>query len=76
MVEVHDVVMDILLGDHQVADQVGRFRDPDFKGILNRANGSKRMDRGAHSAGALGECPGLARVAAFQYCLYTPHHGT
>ena len=74
MIEVHHMIVDILLGDHQVADQVGGFGDFNPQGIFHRADGSKGVHRGANTAGALGKRPGFARVATAQNDLDPAHH--
>jgi hypothetical protein len=75
VIKVHDVIVHVLLGDHQVANQVGCLGDANAQRILHGADGSKRVNRGAHAAGALGEGPGLARVAPTQDDLDPAHHG-
>ena len=64
VIEVHHMVVHVLLRDHQVADQVGRVGNLDFQGVFDGADRGERVDSGADATGALGEGPGLARVAA------------
>ncbi len=75
MVEMHDVVVDVLCADHQVADQLGVGRDADLQRVLDGADRGDGMHQGAHAADALGEGPGVARIASAQDDLDAAHHG-
>jgi len=74
MVEVHHVIVDVLLGDHQVADDVRRLRNLDIQRVLDGANGGDGMNQRTYTTGALGERPGVPRVATLQDDLDPPHH--
>ena len=75
MIEVHDMVVHVLRGDHQVADQLRIGRDRVVERILDRAHRGETVHQGADAADALGKGPGVARVAAAQDDLDTAHHG-
>jgi hypothetical protein len=66
VVEVHDLVMHRVRQDDQVADELGVQRHFHLQGVLDRAHRGDGMHRGAHAADALGDGPGVARVAAEQ----------
>jgi len=74
MVKMHNMVMHILLGDHQVANQIGRLGNFDPQCIFHRADRGKRMHRGAHPAGALGKSPGLTRVTPYKDFFDAAYH--
>ncbi len=63
---MHDLVMHRMRQDDQVADVLRVQRHFHVQGILHRTHRRDRMDRGAHAADALGDGPGVARVAAEQ----------
>jgi len=75
MIEVNHVVLHILRGHHDIADQLSRGRDRDAQGALHRANAGQRMNRGANAAYALGYGPGIAWIAADENLLQAAHHG-
>ena len=75
VIKVHHVVVHILRPDHQVADQFGVVRDLDLECILHRAHRGDAMHQRADAANALGESPGVARVAAAQDDFDAAHHG-
>ncbi len=75
VVEVHHVVVHVLRGDHQVADQLRVGRNLVTQRILDRAHRGDAVHQGADAADALGEGPGVARVAALQDQLDAAHHG-
>jgi hypothetical protein len=74
VIEVHDMVMDELGADHQVADQLRIRRDLDTERILHPAHRCNAVYQRADTADALGEGPGIARVAAAQDDLDPAHH--
>ena len=75
MVEMHDMVMHVLCGDHQVADQLRIRRNLVAECILDRAHRSDTMHQRAHTADALRERPGIPRIASAQDDLDAAHHG-
>ena len=74
VVEVHHVVLHVLRAEHQVADQLGVGRHGDAERVFHGPDRRQRVHGGAHAAGALGERPRVARVAALQDDLETAHH--
>jgi hypothetical protein len=74
VVEVHHVVVHVLRGDHQVADQLRVGRHAPLQRILHRADRGHAVHQRAHAADALREGPGLARVAPLQDELDAAHH--
>ncbi len=75
VIEVDHVILHVLRGEHDVADDLRRGRHRDAQRILNRADAGQRMHRGAYAADALGDGPGIARVAALENFLQAAHHG-
>ena len=68
VVEVHDVVMQELRGQDEVADEarvVGQVL-VHADGVVHAAGRGQGVGVGAHAAGTLGEVLGVARVASFQ----------
>ena len=63
MVEVHEVILHGMLGDHDVAHQLRIDRHFDFEGVLDRANGTDRVDGGADPAEPLRKGPGVLGIA-------------
>jgi hypothetical protein len=55
VIKMHHVIMHVLLGDHQVTNQIGGFGNFDSQGVFYGTDGGKRMHRSADAAGALGE---------------------
>ena len=74
VIEVHDVVVDVLRTDHQVADQFCIFRHFGTDGVLHGAYRRHAVHERADAADALRECPGIARVAVFENDLDSPDH--
>ncbi len=73
MIEMHDVVVHELGGQHQVADDgrvVGQFL-VHADGVVDATDGSERVHVGADAAGALGEVLCIAGITAFQDDLQT-----
>jgi hypothetical protein len=75
VIEVHHVIVDVLCPAHQVADQLGVLRDRIIEGILDRTDRGHAVHQGADAADALGEGPGVARVATLHHDLEPAHHG-
>ena len=75
MIEVHHMVVHILRGDHQIADQLRVGRDGVAQRVLHRAHAGDAVHQRAHPADALGEGPGVARIAVLQDQLDAAHHG-
>ncbi|EXI71461.1 MAG: hypothetical protein AW07_03522 [Candidatus Accumulibacter sp. SK-11] len=74
MVEMDDVVMHRVGQDDHVADVLRVDRQLELQGILDRTHRCQSMHRRAHAADALGDGPGVARVATDQDVLRaTPH---
>jgi hypothetical protein len=69
LVEAEHVVLRERGAGDQVADQPGVGGDPDAQGILDGADGGRRVGRGAGAADPLREQPRVARVAAVQHVL-------
>ena len=66
MVEVHQMVVHELVGQHHVA-YIGRVgRNGLVDGVFKAACGCQSVSIGADAAGALGKMLGIARVAAFK----------
>ena len=75
MIEVHQMVVRVERQLHDVADGVGVLRDPDVERVLDGAHRGQGVRAGAHTADALGEGPGVARIATAQDHLQTAPHG-
>ena len=74
MVEPDDVRLDEPGPGQQVADQAGVLRDCHAKGLLDRADGREGVNARARAADALGEEPGIARIAALEDELHPAEH--
>ena len=79
MVEVHDMVLDVLAGRNNIADEAGIVRDFDSKRVLNSADRSQGMYHGADRADPLRPEPDFSRIAiannqfnAAKHCPGTP----
>ena len=66
MIEVDDVIVQGVSDQDQVADVLRVERDLEPDRVLHRAHRGDGVDGGADAADALGEQPGLARVAPLQ----------
>ncbi len=66
MVEMHDVVVEKLSAHEQVTDQPGVVGDLHLDRIVHAAYRGERVDVGTHTAGPLGEQPGIARIAVLE----------
>ena len=76
VVEVHDVIMDVLAGGDEVAQQPGVHRRVDVERGFDRTDRGERMHRRTHPADALREVPSVPRVAADEDLLQAaPHRG-
>jgi hypothetical protein len=75
MVEVHDVIMDILHGGHEISDKLGVLRNCDAKSVFYRSYGGESMNDSADTADALRKIPGISRITVFQDKLNAPEHG-
>ncbi len=75
VIEVNHMVLDILRQLHDVADDFRIFRNGDVQCVLHRSHRRQRMHRGAYSANALAERPGIARVAALKNYFQAAPHG-
>ena len=75
VIEVDDVVLHVLGGHHDVADELSGGRDGDAESALNRTNAGEGVHGGADAADALGNGPGIARIAALENLLETANHG-
>ena len=75
MIEVHDMVVYILRGNHQIADQLGVGRNGISQRILHRPHAGDAVHQGADAANALSEGPGVARIAALEDQFDAPDHG-
>ena len=74
VVEVDHVVLHVLDAFDQVADDPRVGRNLDSQSILYASHGGDGMYRRADAADALGEDPGVARVAPFQDHLDAAEH--
>jgi hypothetical protein len=74
MVEMHDVVVNRVRRDDDVADQLGVERHLHLQRVLHRAHRDDGVHRGAHAADALGDGPGVARVASQENLLDAAPH--
>jgi hypothetical protein len=74
VVEVHQVVVRVQRGMHQVADDVGVVGDVDLQRVFHRAHRDQRVRAGADAADALDEGPGITRVAALEDDLQPAPH--
>jgi hypothetical protein len=63
MVEMHDVIVNRVRQNDHVADVLGVERDFHLQRVLDGAHRGDGMNRRAHAADALGDGPGVARVA-------------
>ncbi len=75
VVEVDHVILHVLGGLHDVADQLGGRRNADAQRVFDGADAGLRVNRGAHAADALGDGPGIAGIAADEDLLEAAHHG-
>jgi hypothetical protein len=75
LVEVHDVVVQGVRADEDVADELRVERDLQAERVLHRADRGDRVHRRADAADALGEDPGVARVAPPEDGLDAAPHG-
>jgi hypothetical protein len=75
VIEMHDMVVDILAGNHEIADQLGIVGNGIIQGILHGAYRGDAVHQGTDAADTLGEGPGVARVASLQDDLDAAHHG-
>ena len=75
VIEMHHVIVHVLGGDHQVADQLGIWRYLVAQGVFHRADRGNAMHQGADAANTLGESPCIARVASLQDQFDAPDHG-
>ena len=64
LIEVHDVIVQRMRDQNQVADILRIQRDLQVQRVFHRTHAGHGMHRGAHAAEALGEEPGIARIAA------------
>ena len=74
VIEVNHVIMDILCGHDEVAQNACIRRWHGSDGMFHRANGRDRMHRRTHPADSLGERPCIARIASFENQLDTTKH--
>ena len=73
---MNEVILDGVLGDHDVAHQLRIDRHFDLEGVLDRANGTDGMDGGATPAEALRKGPGVLGITPLQNDLdAAPHLG-
>jgi hypothetical protein len=75
VVEVHHVVVNVLRAYHQVADQLGIGRHRVAQRAFHGADRGNAMHHGAYATDALGQRPGVARVAPAQDDLQAAYHG-
>ena len=75
VIEVHHVILHVLRGHHDVADQLGGGRDGDAERVFNGAHAGQSVHGGADAADALGDGPGIARIAADEDLFQAAHHG-
>ena len=75
MIEMHDVIVDILRGDHQVADQLGIGWYWVIQGIFNRPYRRDAVYQRANTADALCKGPGIPRIPSPEDDLDAAYHG-
>src|ERR1019366_3004738 len=76
LVEVHHMVLHIKRQFHDVANDLGVDRDLDANGVFHRADRRHRVDGGADAANALGESPGITRIASLEDDFNATPHGS
>jgi hypothetical protein len=72
---MHDVIVDKLRADHQIADQLRIRRNAVSERVLDSTYGSYAMHQGADTANALCKRPRITRVSTAKNDLYAPDHG-
>src|SRR5581483_11135252 len=76
MIEMHDVIMDELRADHEIAHDLRVVGHLVPQGVLHRSDGGDAMDESAHTADPLRECPRVTWIAIAEYDLDAPNHGS
>ena len=76
VIEVDHMVLHILAGADDVADQVGILWNLDAERIFDGAHRRQRVNRRAHAADPLRPDPGFARIAAAQDQFNPTKHGS
>ena len=71
---MHDMVVDGMGGDDQVADVLCIERYFQLQRVFNRPHRGKRMHRGTNAANALGDRPGVACVMPQKYLFDSAPH--
>ena len=74
LIEVHQMVMDVKGRIHQVADDVGVFRNLDADCVFHRTYGGQRVNTGTDAADTFHKRPGVTRIAALQNHFQTAPH--
>ncbi len=72
---MNDVILNVLDGFNNVADQPGVGGDLDFQSIFDSSHGAECMYSRSDTADALGKRPGIARVPPFQNDFNPTPHG-
>ena len=75
LIEVHDVIVQGVRDQNQIADVLRVERHLQLQRVFHRAHAGHGVHRGAHAAEALGEQPGVARIAAAQNVFDAAPHG-
>ena len=75
VIEVDHVVLHILRGHHDVANDFSGGRDNDAQRVFDGAYAGERMYGGANAAHALSDGPGIAGIAANENLFQATHHG-
>jgi hypothetical protein len=75
VIEVHDVIVQRVADEDDVADQLSVEWHAETESVLDRAHRRESMHRCTHAAEALSEDPGLARIAPAQDGLDAAPHG-
>lgn len=62
---MNNMILHILNRFDDIADQTGICRDFNPQGIFDSSHGAECMYRRSNTTDALGECPGIPRIATF-----------
>jgi len=74
VIEVDHVILHVLGGQHDVADELSGRRHRDAERIFDRADTGQGVNRCAYSANTFGDGPGVAGIAADEDLFETADH--